>query len=297
MGVYLSKPETAKKSVKGQGNGLKYGGSGMQGWRMTMEDAEICEATFTENSSLFAVFDGHGGHEVAIYCEKYFGAELKKNPHFIKEGNMAQALTETFMKIDEMLESKEGQRELTVLKGEDAPSQAGCTANVVLIHKNILYCANAGDSRCILYSKNQVVHLSKDHKPDDDIEKRRITKAGGFISMGRVNGNLNLSRALGDQEYKKNKSITPGEQLISGVPDIMTRPQLKEDKFLVMGCDGVWELLNADQICGMVDPKIDSCNDLTLLANEILDKGIAQNTTTGEGCDNMSAIVIRLNFK
>jgi serine/threonine protein phosphatase PrpC len=296
MGVYLSIPETSKVSVKGLGNGVKFGASCMQGWRMSMEDAEICEAEFTENSSLFAVFDGHGGKEVAKYCEKYFGDELKKNSHFKAEGDMTKALTETFLIMDEMMESLDGQKELAEIKGDGTASFAGCTANVILIHKSMIYCANAGDSRTIMWTKNEVAHLSTDHKPEDTIEENRITKAGGYISMGRVNGNLNLSRALGDLEYKKDKSITPGEQVISGVPDVLSWPLSKDDKFLVMGCDGIWELLNADIICRMVNAKIDNCDDLTLLANEILDEGMAPNLATGEGCDNMSCIVIKLNY-
>jgi len=47
--------------------------------------------------------------------------------------------------------------------------------------------------------------MSKDHKPDDELERQRITDAGGFVSDGRVNANLNLSRAIGDLEYKKDK--------------------------------------------------------------------------------------------
>ena len=48
--------------------------------------------------------------------------------------------------------------------------------------------------------------MSKDHKPDDELEKNRIIEAGGFVTEGRVNANLNLSRALGDLEYKKDKN-------------------------------------------------------------------------------------------
>jgi serine/threonine protein phosphatase PrpC len=50
--------------------------------------------------------------------------------------------------------------------------------------------------------------MSKDHKPDDPLEKSRITEAGGFVTEGRVNGNLNLSRALGDLEYKKDTGLS-----------------------------------------------------------------------------------------
>ena len=77
-------------------------------------------------------------------------------------------------------------------------SHAGCTANVVLITPEYIYCANAGDSRAIASVRGQPFELSKDHKPMDPIELDRITKAGSQVYEGRVNGGLNLSRALGD---------------------------------------------------------------------------------------------------
>jgi serine/threonine protein phosphatase PrpC len=81
----------------------------------------------------------------------------------------------------------------------DEESHAGCTANVCLITPDFIYVANAGDSRSVCCTlKGETKELSKDHKPEDKIETDRIKKAGGEVSFGRVNGNLNLSRALGD---------------------------------------------------------------------------------------------------
>lgn len=77
-------------------------------------------------------------------------------------------------------------------------SHAGCTSNVVLFTPDKIYCANAGDSRAVACVNGETVPLSKDHKPEDTEELDRITKAGGTVSFGRVNGGLNLSRALGD---------------------------------------------------------------------------------------------------
>jgi len=74
-----------------------------------------------------------------------------------------------------------------------------------------LYVANAGDSRTVLSRGGTAKELSLDHKPENPIEKERVTKAGGFISEGRINGNLNLSRAIGDLEYKKNPDLKPQE--------------------------------------------------------------------------------------
>jgi protein phosphatase 1G len=82
MGIYLSSPDTKKKSVDGGSATIKYGASSMQGWRMSMEDAHISNADFDTNSALFAVFDGHGGPEVARYCEKRLGNELKNSKDY-----------------------------------------------------------------------------------------------------------------------------------------------------------------------------------------------------------------------
>lgn len=92
-------------------------------------------------------------------------------------------------------------------RGEDdnVAKFTGCTATVVLISQTHLFCANAGDSRVVLARSSgaqMCFPLSTDHKPDDPIEKARIEAAGGFVEENRVNGSLNLSRSLGDFEYK-----------------------------------------------------------------------------------------------
>ena len=85
---------------------------------------------------------------------------------------------------------------------------AGCTAVVAVIHGNKLYVANAGDSRCVLCRGKETVSLTEDHKPTNPDEERRIKAAGGFVSEGRINGGLNLSRAIGDMNYKTVRCCT-----------------------------------------------------------------------------------------
>jgi len=80
---------------------------------------------------------------------------------------------------------------------------------VCLITDSEIIVANAGDSRCIVVSKGKTENMSVDHKPDDELELKRIRSAGGAVIDGRVNGNLNLSRALGDHEYKASKNVKP----------------------------------------------------------------------------------------
>lgn len=271
----------------------------MQGWRINMEDSHITEPDFGQGCSLFAVFDGHGGREVAKFCGKYFGPELKKNPKYANKSNVRDALEETFFKMDEMCSSKQYQKELQEFKHQEdrvnPVINGGCTANVVLICEGKLYCANAGDSRTIIYSNKTCIPLSKDHKPDDEPELTRIRKAGGNVQMGRINMGLNLSRAIGDLDHKRNPQLGPKDQMITCWPDIRVHEiDTNKDDFFVMGCDGIWELNTPQRIAEMVNTRLKNRNytKLSDVSDEILDRGLAEQTTGGLGCDNMSAIVI-----
>ncbi|CAA7038888.1 unnamed protein product [Microthlaspi erraticum] len=71
-------------------------------------------------------------------------------------------------------------------------------------------------------NKSGIYNLSKDHKPDLEVEKERILKAGGFIHGGRINGSLNLTRAFGDMELKQKKVLPAEKQMVTADPDINT---------------------------------------------------------------------------
>ena len=298
MGIYLSQPNKTKDSHSEEGEVLRYAVSAMQGWRFNMEDAHITELKLTDQISLFAVFDGHGGQEVAKFCAKYFPIELLKNENFKKE-NYKTALEETFLKMDALLL---GENALELLKefrrDLEGNSFAGCTANVVLLTKKELFVANAGDSRAYVYTtEGQTIPFSTDHKPDVETERTRIQNAGGYISEGRVNDNLNLTRAIGDLEYKKNVHLKPEEQIISAFPDVLSKKIDPSMKFMLIGCDGIWETLSAHDICKLVDTRLGNTKQVPIIpiCHELLDKLLATNTTEGTGCDNMSLII--LEFK
>ena len=72
-----------------------------------MEDAHVTNVQLAKGLSVFAVFDGHGGHEVAAFCGKHFVNELTRLPKFT-EGNYKSALEESFLKLDAMMSSEAG---------------------------------------------------------------------------------------------------------------------------------------------------------------------------------------------
>ena len=85
----------------------------------------------------------------------------------------------------------------------------------------------------------------------------RIQKAGGWVtSQGRVNGNLNLSRALGDLKYKGDKTLPRAAQVITAEPDIMVHALEGSDEFLILACDGVWDVMSNQQAVDFVGERI-----------------------------------------
>lgn len=181
-----------------------------------------------------------------------------------------------------------------------AQSQAGCTAVVAVLHGNDLYVANAGDSRAVLSRGGQAYALSEDHKPGQEGERSRIMAAGGFLSniggVTRVNGNLNLSRAIGDLKYKTNSGLPANEQIISAEPDVKHVELTPKDSFFVLACDGVWDVMTNQQACDFVSERLVQNKDLKAVAGELLDACLASSPseTQGIGCDNMTAIIVKL---
>lgn len=172
---------------------------------------------------------------------------------------------------------------------------AGCTAVVALIQGDTLLVANAGDSRCIVSRKGQAIEMSTDHKPDNPDERARIMNAGGFVTAGRVNASLNLSRALGDMEYKQNTNLPPREQIVTAYPEVRTLKLEPGDDFLVLACDGIWDVKTNQQVVDFVRERLSQSKPLSKIVEELFDTCIAPNTSgTGLGCDNMSAIVVTL---
>lgn len=135
----------------------------------------------------------------------------------------------------------------------------GCTSNVIFIDKENkkIYVANAGDSRCVLSKNKKAVEMSKDHKPHDAEEKQRIEKAGSIVTAeGRVDGNLNLSRSLGDLKYKNKDGLTPEEQSITANPNTYVFDLTDDLDFILMGCDGIWEKHSNEEAVEWIHDKI-----------------------------------------
>lgn len=159
--------------------------------------------------------------------------------------------------------SKEGKKELKKFKPSNIGMEydelgsfqeevnSGCAANVVIITKTEIYCANAGDCRTVLSKKGKAKDLSVDHKPNTPSEKTRIERADGFVEDNRVNGSLALSRSIGDFEYK-NPSIKPQDQIVTAYPDITIEKITPDCEFIVLACDGIWDCMSSQDVVSYI---------------------------------------------
>ena len=213
-----------------------------------MEDDHLHILGFNDvpELSLFGVFDGHGGDMVAKYAAKKLPLHLLKSGRdeslqpgdadFVNKSK--KAFEAALMSLDAEL------RSLPVV--ESGVDQSGSTSVVTLVSNHYIVCANTGDSRAVLCRDGKAVALSHDHKPYLPKERARIEAAGGTVQYDRVNGDLAVSRALGDFVYKRAESVPPEAQAVTAFPDIIdVEREPEQDEFIIIACDGIWDAMSS----------------------------------------------------
>ncbi|XP_015689068.1 putative protein phosphatase 2C 22 isoform X1 [Oryza brachyantha] len=299
MGASTStnRPSTTKLT-DGENHRVKYASSTMQGLRMSMEDSLAVELDLDglTNTSFFGVYDGHGGAEVAMYCAKRFHVMLRKEEGYLN--NLPSAIKSVCFRIDDDLKQSNQWRVSLNPCGNGncfqflntgvcpkvwrsaevtryvPPLFEGSTACVVIIRGNQITVGNVGDSRCVLSKNGQAIDLSTDHKPNIQLECRRIQRAGGQVwrenfpvkDLGGeireqwgpycVEGKLDTSRAIGDFGYKNNKLLLNSMQMVICDPDICVANITGDTEFLVIASDGIWDHMSSQDVVDFVYEKL-----------------------------------------
>ncbi|KAG6900553.1 hypothetical protein C0993_009130 [Termitomyces sp. T159_Od127] len=150
--------------------------------------------------------------------------------------------------------------------------------------RRVLYCANAGDTRIVLSRGGNAHRLTYDHKVSDKPEFNRVRGLKGVFWRGRILGQLNVTRSLGDHESQQGYSI---KKFVIGTP-YMTRTELNDaDEFFIIACDGLWDVVEDQEAIDLIrdvqDPQ-DASKKLLDLARE------------NETRDNITVLVVRLNY-
>lgn len=237
-----------------------------------MEDAHAFFFDFAgrQNCGFFAIYDGHGGKSAADWCSEHLHRILIENWERDPNGRMPELLDRTFMEADEQLDPAHG-------------IYSGCTAIVAVLVPSQddivkLYTANVGDARAVLCRRGQAIRLSFDHQARVPEERQRIKECGGLVINDRVNGTLAVTRALGDASMK---------EFITGHPFTTETTMLspEEDSFMILACDGLWDVCNDQEACDYICANID---DPQRCAELLTAFALEQGST-----DNLSVIVVR----
>jgi len=284
MGGFLSQPLTSKILQRRGNKNIKIGASIMQGWRENMEDSHLVQLSLPNhpNVSLIGVFDGNCGKRAAKFCSENITNYIDSVSDLKTED-----ITKNIIKLDEDFMTQQFVEDgTTAVFSLITPHFS--TENGEADKYNVIV-ANIGDSRAIVGKDGRVVALTEDHKPNSPIEQKRIEKAGGFVSINRVRGNLALSRAIGDRSYKVPVEFPPEDRQVSCIPDYKEE-NLSRGEFLLIACDGIYEgdIFTVESVHEWVEKKLKETNDLAVVSAQLLDECLARGSR-----DNMSAVLIQ----
>ena len=174
-------------------------------------------------------------------------------------------------------------------------SEMGTTANIMLIKNGIIYIANVGDSLSVMYKNKKAYNLNREHQTIIESEKERVIKSGAQIVGYRINGMLNLTRAIGDLKFKSNSNLKRHEQSVISLPEITKIEDTDGIDFIIMGCDGVWDCVKRQLVCDFVDRQIRENPDKKLsdILKVIFDRCVSPVWGVVLGTDNMSCIIVQ----
>ncbi|GMY10152.1 probable protein phosphatase 2C 58 [Fagus crenata] len=233
-----------------------------------MEDYVVSEfkQSHEKELGLFAIFDGHLGHDVASYLQSHLFENILKQDDFWTETE--NAIRKAYRKTDE-----------EILEKALVLGRGGSTAVTgILINGEKLVLANVGDSRAVLCKNGVAKQLSVDHEPSK--EKRMIESRGGFVTnlpgdVPRVDGQLAVARAFGDRSLKIH---------LSSEPDVTVETITDETESIIFASDGIWKVMSNQEA---VD-SIKNIKDAQVAAKRLIDEALSRKSK-----DDISCIVVK----
>ncbi|KAH3680857.1 hypothetical protein WICPIJ_008070 [Wickerhamomyces pijperi] len=258
-------------------------------YRPTMEDVHTYVENFVERLDwgYFAIFDGHAGKQAAKWCGQHLHSIVERRIIENESEDVRNILNESFIETDSEIVGE--------VKGS-----SGCTAAVAVIrwelpdqalnttasqkntptnpglegHKRMLYTANVGDTRIILFRDGKAIRLTYDHKATDKNEVERIEQKGGLVMKSRVNGMLAVTRSLGDKFFK---DLVIGNPYTTSIELDSTR-----DKFMIIACDGLWDVISDQKACELIQNITDANAAAQTLVKYALDHFTTDNVTVSK---------------
>lgn len=272
---------------------VSYGVYSDTGMRKDNEDRHTTTSRKVDDDliAFFGLYDGHGGPEVA----EYLAQNLHENVfcHLGKpmyEPESARSLQSPDLTLTDAVRTAYAATDEEIFKRQ-LPS--GSTAVSVVIRGTTALVSSVGDSQVVLSTNGQAKDMCIAHTPELSSERDRILAAKGQISKGRIYGMLGVSRAFGDIDFKTGrgefKSRFNGD-LVSATPDVVVHEIKGQDEFMVLGCDGLYDVMDPQDVVNFVRAKLGLHGDVQHATEELVSHAIALGST-----DNVSAIIVCFN--
>lgn len=233
-----------------------------------MEDCLVCEFKQVHNNDLglFAIYDGHMGHDVANYLQTHLFNNIL-NEHDVWTDTV-NATRRAYHSTDKDILAKAFEL-----------GKGGSTAvTAMLINSQTLIVANVGDSRAVISKKGVAEQLSVDHEPNR--EREIIESKGGFVSnipgdVPRVDGQLAVARAFGDKSLKRH---------LSSDPDVAIELIDNDVDLIILASDGLWKVMSNQEAVDCIK----NMKDAKAAAKHLSEVAIARKSK-----DDISCIVVK----
>lgn len=260
------------------------------GGRDYMEDTHVCIADLAKNLgsnivyeqavSFYGVFDGHGGKAAAQFVRDHLPRVIVEDADFPLE--LEKVVARSFIKTDAAF-------------ANSCPVwsslSSGTTALTAMIFGRSLLVANAGDSRAVLSRRGLSFEMSRDHRPCCRNEKTRVESLGGYVEDGYLNGQLGVTRALGDWHLEGMKHIDQLGGPLSAEPELKLVTLTQEDEFLIIGCDGIWDVFSNQNAVDFVRRRLQMHNDVKLCCKEVVEEAIKRGAM-----DNLTVVIVSFHL-
>ncbi|KAL2556468.1 putative protein phosphatase 2C 49 [Forsythia ovata] len=237
--------------------------------------------SFPKPSAFYGLFDGHGGPEAAAYVRKNAIRFFFEDANFPQTSEVDDAFQ---LEVENCLKKGFLLADVALADDSSVSTSSGTTALTVLVLGRLLMVANAGDCRAVLCRKGEAIDMSQDHRPNYALERQRVEELGGFIDDGYLNGVLSVTRALGDWDMKLPRG-SPSPLIAE--PEFCQTVLTEDDEFLIMGCDGIWDVMSSQQAVSLVRRGLRRHDDPEQCAKDLVTEALRRNTF-----DNLTVIIV-----
>ncbi|PAN17106.1 hypothetical protein PAHAL_3G107800 [Panicum hallii] len=232
-------------------------------------------------SAFYGVFDGHGGPDAAAYMKRHAMRFLFEDSEFPQASRVDELYLQS---VENSVRRAFLQADLALADDLDISRSSGTTALTALVFGRQLLVANAGDCRAVLCRKGVAMEMSRDHRANYVEECERVAASGGYIEDGYLNGVLSVTRALGDWDMKTpDASASP----LIAEPEFRQATLTEDDEFLIMGCDGIWDVMTSQHAVSLVRRGLRQHDDPVRCARELV-----MEAKRLETADNLTVIVV-----